>query len=201
FAKLISNSLQLPSGNANFKDLDHAHPTLQDGIKRTASAGIIQGRGDGIFDPNSPITREESAIMVDKALQYKGIVGDLNGMPFRDKHLINYKDAVSRLFSLGVVNGVGNNEFNPHGTTTRGESAAYLMKMLNVMENNKVIGELTINDFGLEIHKEATNDSGLVRKAFKGEVINVLAEKDGWYKVGANEWIQNSPSKMSYQAK
>ncbi|EEM68534.1 N-acetylmuramoyl-L-alanine amidase / S-layer protein [Bacillus thuringiensis serovar andalousiensis BGSC 4AW1] len=75
------------------------------------------------------------------------------------------------------------------------------MKMLNVMENNKVIGELTINDFGLEIHKEATNDSGLVRKAFKGEVINVLAEKDGWYKVGANEWIQNSPSKMSYQAK
>lgn len=149
----------------------------------------------------TPITREESAIMVDKALQYKGIVGDLNGMPFRDKHLINYKDAVSRLFSLGVVNGVGNNEFNPHGTTTRGESAAYLMKMLNVMENNKVIGELTINDFGLEIHKEATNDSGLVRKAFKGEVINVLAEKDGWYKVGANEWIQNSPSKMSYQAK
>ncbi|MDR4181170.1 S-layer homology domain-containing protein, partial [Bacillus thuringiensis] len=85
------------------------------------------------------------AIMIDKASQYKGFVGDLNGMPFRHKHLIIYKDAVRRLFNLGVVNGVGNNAFNPQGRTTRGGSASYLMMMLNVMENNKVIGALTIN--------------------------------------------------------
>ncbi|MGQ0453384.1 hypothetical protein ACT4UM_12685 [Bacillus sp. SS-TM] len=30
-----------------------------------------------MFDPNSPITREEVSIMIDKALRYKGITGEL----------------------------------------------------------------------------------------------------------------------------
>ncbi len=59
----------------HLKTLNDANSTLRDGIKRAASAGIIQGRGDGYFDPNTPITREESAIIVNKALQYKGIWG------------------------------------------------------------------------------------------------------------------------------
>ncbi|HDR7795108.1 TPA: S-layer homology domain-containing protein [Bacillus luti] len=134
FATLISNALKLPEGNKSFVDINEAHPSLHNGIKRSASAGIINGRGGGIFDPNAQITREEASIMIDQALQYKGIKGDLVALPFRDKHLITYKQPVQRLYGLHVVSGVGNEEFNPQGTTTRGESAAFLVKMLNVIE-------------------------------------------------------------------
>ncbi|PES03222.1 N-acetylmuramoyl-L-alanine amidase, partial [Bacillus anthracis] len=98
FAKLISNALKLPEGNKSFVDINEAHPSLHDGIKRCASAGIINGRGEGIFDPNSPITREEVSIMIDKALRYKGITGELVALPFTDKHLITYKESVQRLY-------------------------------------------------------------------------------------------------------
>ena len=134
FAKLISNALKLPEGNKSFVDINEAHPSLHDGIKRCASAGIINGRGEGIFDPNSPITREEVSIMIDKALRYKGITGELVALPFTDKHLITYKESVQRLYSLKVVNGIGNNEFDPRGTATRGQAAAFIVKMLDSMQ-------------------------------------------------------------------
>lgn len=74
------------------------------------------------------------SIVIDNALQYKGVTGELVALPFRDKHLITYKQPIQRLYSLQVVTGVENNEFNPKGTTTRGEAAAFLVKMLNVSQ-------------------------------------------------------------------
>ena len=44
--------------------------------------------------------------MIDKALRYKGITGELVALPFTDKHLITYKESVQRLYSLKVVNGI-----------------------------------------------------------------------------------------------
>lgn len=72
--------------------------------------------------------------MIDKALQYKGVTGELVALSFRDKHLITYKQPVQRLYSLKVVTGVGNNEFNPKETATRGEAAAFLVKMLDARQ-------------------------------------------------------------------
>ncbi|WP_212982438.1 S-layer homology domain-containing protein, partial [Bacillus paramobilis] len=45
-----------------------------------------------------------------------------------------YKKPVQRLYSLQVVTGVGNNEFNPKGTTTRGEAAVFIVKMLDASQ-------------------------------------------------------------------
>ncbi|EPC8418132.1 hypothetical protein COM04_04780 [Bacillus wiedmannii] len=53
---------------------------------------------------------------------------------FTDQHLIAYKQSVQRLYSLQVVTGVGDNKFNLKGTTTRGEAAAFLVKMLDSMQ-------------------------------------------------------------------
>lgn len=72
--------------------------------------------------------------MIDNALQYKGVTGELVALPFMDKHLITYKKPVQRLYSLQVVTGVGNNEFNPKGTTTRGEAAVFIVKMLDASQ-------------------------------------------------------------------
>ncbi|OJE37823.1 N-acetylmuramoyl-L-alanine amidase [Bacillus proteolyticus] len=135
FANLVSRSLQLPEGKSNFKDLSTAHLSLVDGINRAASAGIISGRGNDIFAPNDTIKRDEAVIMIDRALQYKNIKGNLVSLPFTDQNLAYDKQAVQRVYGLGIVKGNENNEFMPKGSATRGESAAFINRMLKVIES------------------------------------------------------------------
>lgn len=135
FANLVSRSLQLPEGKSNFKDLSTAHPSLVDGINRAASAGIISGRGNDVFAPNDTIKRDEAVIMIDRALQYKNIKGNLVPLPFTDQNLAYDKQAVQRVYGLGIVKGNENNEFMPKGSATRGESAAFINRMLKVIES------------------------------------------------------------------
>ncbi|EJV82524.1 S-layer homology domain-containing protein [Bacillus cereus] len=135
FVNLVSRSLQLPEGKSNFKDLSTAHPSLVDGINRAASAGIISGRGNDIFAPNDTIKRDEAVIMIDRALQYKNIKGNLVSLPFTDQNLAYDKQAVQRVYGLGIVKGNENNEFMPKGSATRGESAAFINRMLKVIES------------------------------------------------------------------
>ncbi|HDR8042307.1 TPA: S-layer homology domain-containing protein [Bacillus cereus] len=201
FAQLISNSLNLPAGDASFKDLNDANSTLRDGIKRTASAGIIQGRGDGYFDPNTPITREESAIIVNKALQYKGIWGPVVNLPFSDKDQIIYKEDVQRLYGLGIVRGKGDNQYDPKGTTTRGETATFILNMLQVIENGsveKVIGTAQINGIGVNVRSGSGTNYSIVRKTSKGEKVTVYEEKNGWLRIGTGQWIYYDSSYIDY---
>ncbi|MGE7870333.1 S-layer homology domain-containing protein [Bacillus paramycoides] len=135
FANLVSRSLQLPEGKSNFKDLNTAHPSLVDGINRAASAGIISGRGNDLFAPNDTIKRDEAVIMIDRALQYKNIKGNLVQLPFTDQNLAYDKQAIQRVYGLGIVKGNENNEFMPKGSATRGESAAFINRMLKVIES------------------------------------------------------------------
>lgn len=202
FAQLISRSLKLPNGSASFKDLNDAHPTLRDGIIRTASVGIIQGRGNDIFDPNAPITRDEAAIITDRALQYKGIKGKEVNIPFTDQNQIYDKASVQRLYSLGIVKGNGNNEFVPKGTATRGESAAFLVNMLQVIEGGKpqpIIGMAQINGIGVNIRSGAGTNYSVIRKATTGEKVNVYEEKSGWLRISSKEWVFYDASYIDYK--
>ena len=202
FAQLVSKSLNLPSGSATFKDINDAHPTLRDGIIRTASAGIIQGRGNGIFDPNAPTTREEAAIIIDNALQYMGIKGEEVSIPFTDQNQIYDKTYVQRLYSLGIVKGNGNNEFLPKGTTTRGESASFLVNMLHVIEGETpqaIIGMAQIDGIGVNIRSGAGMNYSVIRKATKGERVSVYEEKDGWLRISNKEWVFYDASYINYK--
>ncbi len=77
------------------------------------------------FNPNGEISREQVCAMLDRYLAYTGIdttdIGSNFGEPFSDDQEISSwaKDAVYRMRSLGVVNGVGENRFNPKGSSDR----------------------------------------------------------------------------------
>ncbi|MGG5739987.1 MULTISPECIES: S-layer homology domain-containing protein [Bacillus cereus group] len=134
FANLMSRSLKLPAGNSKFTDLNEAHSSLVDGINRAASAGIINGRGNNTFDPNATITRDEAVIMIDRALEYKWIYRKEVKLPFTDQDLAYNKKALQNVYAYGIVKGNERNEFVPKGTATRGEAAAFLNRMLKVIE-------------------------------------------------------------------
>ncbi|KWU64882.1 N-acetylmuramoyl-L-alanine amidase [Bacillus mycoides] len=134
FANLMSRSLKLTGGNSKFTDLNEAHPSLVDGINRAASAGIINGRGNNKFDPNATITRDEAVIMIDRALDYYWIYTKEVKLPFTDQDLAYDKKALQNVYAYGIVKGNERNEFVPKGTATRSEAAAFLNRMLKVIE-------------------------------------------------------------------
>jgi beta-N-acetylglucosaminidase len=134
FATLIANALKLPESSSTFTDLHITDQSLVPGINKAAGAGIISGRGNGIFAPNDNITRDEAVTMIDKALQYKSIIGSPASLPFTDLHNALNKEAIQRVYGLGIISGMGENRFAPKATTTREQTAVMLTKMLKVID-------------------------------------------------------------------
>lgn len=143
FATLVTRALGLLAGQSHFSDLELADPSLRDGINRAAAAGIILGRGNNIFAPNDTITREEVVIMIDRALQRKGVIGSLGPLPFTDQDATYDKNALQRVYKLGIAKGNEQNQFLPKGTATRAEAAAFLNRMLHVINKEKPINKQT----------------------------------------------------------
>lgn len=197
FATLITRALNLPAGTSDFSDIHTANPSLIDGINRAAAAGIIRGQGNNLFAPNDTIKRDEVVIMIDRALQYKGIIGEQIVLPFIDQNLAFDIEAVQRVYGLGIVKGNEKNEFMPKGTASRGEAAAFLNRMLNVIHdgsNNSTIGIVTIMGSGVNLRKGPGTTYEVIRKLNKNEKYTVYKEQNGWFRIGDNQWVYYDPS-------
>ena len=98
------------------------HDTSNSDIIAANALGIINGRGNGVFDPYSSITRQEAAAMLMRTAATLGMdTSDAAGSDFKDAANIApwAQEAVDYVFSIGVMNGTGNNNFSPRNTYTR----------------------------------------------------------------------------------
>lgn len=83
----------------------------------------------GAFRPNAPITREDMAVMLVRALGY----GDLAqkaagyGLPFTD--VTTNKGYITIACDIGMTNGMSATQFAPKSSTTREQAAAMLVRM------------------------------------------------------------------------
>lgn len=97
-------------------------------VSAAASAGIVNGY-DGKFDPNSNVARQDAALMIYRAISLTHKLG-IGYTFFADETSIAEYAAqeISALAEIGIVTGNENNEFNPHGSLTRGEAAALVLR-------------------------------------------------------------------------
>ncbi|MDO3412093.1 Ig-like domain-containing protein [Saccharibacillus sp. CPCC 101409] len=138
FAELISRGLGLPADAASasgFSDIGYSKVPIG-AIGAAVNAGVIAGNTDGTFRSNDPITREQMAIMMVRALKYAGTEVTLGGSasqvlaPFKDKAKIKYTDDAAKAVQAGIIQGAGGGKFNPQGNATRAEAAAMLQRVL-----------------------------------------------------------------------
>ena len=79
--------------------------------------GLVQGRGDGTFDPNSAISRQEAAVMLIRAYDVCG--GTMPQDPMTTDYIDGEEiadwalDSISMLASWNVMNGMENGAFMP----------------------------------------------------------------------------------------
>ncbi len=98
-------------------------------VKIAAANGLIMGDGSGSFNPDKPVSRQDAAVMMYRAI---GVKAQSKNADFTDyMHIAPYAvDAVNYMFEKGIVNGVGDGRFAPLANITRAEAAKMLYSLL-----------------------------------------------------------------------
>lgn len=113
-------------------------------VARASAAGLIKGYNDEQFGPEDSITREQTAAMIARALQYKGKLkdaGDTGALlgRFADKDLISGWAAtpVAQIVSQEIIKGrpgaSGTLLFAPQDNATRAEATSMLKRLLSLL--------------------------------------------------------------------
>ena len=111
-------------------------------VEWAANYGIVNGIGNKLFDPYSPVTREQMAAIFYRFAKYVEKYGYTpyrttgfywnysSTLTFKDADKIsNYaKDPVAWCVKNGIFYGDNSNRFNPTNSTTRAEGAAILTR-------------------------------------------------------------------------
>ena len=122
---------------------DEADPDnigVSDWLNTTTHDAYLSGYGDGTFGPGNSMTRAEVAQMFYNLLLDKDIPVTVDFSDIPDDAW--YADAVNTLASLGILTGIGNNEFAPDRAITRAEFTAIAMRFTN----GNVSGENIFSD-------------------------------------------------------
>ena len=133
-AKMISVLLGLGTdGKSIFEDVADGE-WFSGYVAAAAQSGIVKG-ADGRFMPNEYITRQDAAVMIARALEFKGKTVAADTPRFADNNLIADYAApyVGALANMGVVNG-SDGKFMPLSNITRAETAALLDRIADIIE-------------------------------------------------------------------
>lgn len=102
----------------------------QDAIELLAGKGIINGMNKDSFAPNQTMTRAQFCTIIVKALDLTPITNTrFTDVPAKEW----YAGYVGTASDKGIVNGVGDNKFNPNGTITRQEAATMVVRAAKVL--------------------------------------------------------------------
>jgi len=99
-------------------------------IKRLAELGITAGYLDGRFGPEDPVTREQMAAFLTKALGavppdgYCGVTNPFIDVPFEHWSC----EYIKKLAELGITSGYGDGRYGPDDYVTRAQLAVFLSK-------------------------------------------------------------------------
>lgn len=130
FAKIVVGAFNIELGaTADLSDIDSS-AWYAPYVGACYDAGIITGYDDGEFKPNNRVTRQEMAVMVLRAAQYKNVTIETPNekVDFTDADKIaSYAaEAIETLQKAGIINGVEDGKFAPEDTATRAQAAKIL---------------------------------------------------------------------------
>lgn len=134
FCAIVVRALGLPEsgGVPSFKDVSKAN-RYYGAIGIAYKYGIINGRGDGKFDPQTNITWQEAMVMIQRAAKitgYKGHKGNITGFADRDQLNVWAVDAAKFFAGSSLLSDNNDGSLNPLTDITRAETADVILKLL-----------------------------------------------------------------------
>ena len=134
FITMLYRAYGKPETNAvlSFTDNGDIASAYVDAVKWAVENNIILGYADNSFRPNQNISRAQMATYLYRFL--KDVVhynfGEVASVSFADKYQIAapYVDAVNAIVSMGIMNGMSSDTFDPNGTANRGMAATVMIR-------------------------------------------------------------------------
>ena len=105
-------------------------------VEWAAESGIVNGINADLFEPNSPITREQMLVMLYNYMKYKGYeIPESQSKSFADESQISSwaLKAVQAQQGIGIVAGKPGNLFAPQANATRAEVAAIFIRIIEYL--------------------------------------------------------------------
>lgn len=144
FTAMLVRTLGLPEDPKGVKFSDMPQDYWCAGAVGTGvKMGLAVGYSNGAFGPNDPITREQMAAMLVRAIRFNShrVIPDSAPRPglFADENTIApwARTSVSIIVQEGLMRGRGENLFAPKALTTRAEAATVMARLLEYRANNK----------------------------------------------------------------
>lgn len=120
------------NGMASFSDVA-ANAYYNNAVAWGADKGIIAGIGNGMFAPDTEITREQMAVLIYNYAKYAGLDTATATLNFTDNGSISSwaSEAVAYCVNAGIISGRTDGSFDPQGTATRAEVASILVRFID----------------------------------------------------------------------
>lgn len=135
FVKLICEAFGLgKGGNASFDDVD-ASEWYAPYIAKCVDLGIILGVSNTQFGTGENITREDMAVIINRALREKGAELETADTNIGDEaEISDYAiNDVKALYNAGIITGTGDGCFSPKDFATRAEAAVIIYRSKGVL--------------------------------------------------------------------
>ena len=111
--------------------------TTDEAVEKMAALGVVNGVGEGRFDPKGKLTREQAAAMLARLAEALGRPVGEQAADFADSADISAwaLRAVGQMQAAGVMNGTGEGCFSPKGTYSREQSILTILRLLRYLES------------------------------------------------------------------
>jgi len=113
------------TGRMRFND------TVDIDVQKAGYLGVTTGVGNGNFNPNGQLTREQAAVMLARLADVIGQPLSQSAPTFADNWQLSSwaYDAVGQVQAAGIMGGVGDNRFAPSGNYTREQSIVTILRL------------------------------------------------------------------------
>lgn len=113
---------------------DLAETEYADYIMTAAAMGIVKGKGNNLFDPFSPITREEAAVMLSRvctmyASDKPAPESEVADIADPDSVSDWARDSVKKVYALNIMQGMPDGTFAPKNPYTREQCYATFVRL------------------------------------------------------------------------
>ena len=135
------------------------------------------------FRPNDPITREEMAVMLIRALGYGSVSGltQDQDLPFTD--VTTNKGYLTLAYDFGLVSGTSATTFSPDATATREQAAVILIRLYDKLQRDVkaelgVVTDWTATSSLADYEVVAVQAGQLTAGSKKASVSGIMTEKE-----------------------
>lgn len=104
-------------------------------VLKMATVGVVNGVGNNRFDPSGKLTREQAATMLYRLAAAAGKPLPDVSATFADRGYISAwaSKEVGAVQAAGIMNGVGNSQFDPKGSYTMEQSIVTMLRMYHYL--------------------------------------------------------------------